>query len=61
MQTIFGKTFDGDDSLACRGCDGCLAGAGCCAVDVNRAGSAEPDAATILCACHVEQVAEHPE
>jgi hypothetical protein len=61
MQTMLGKTFDGDNPLPCRGCNGCLTGAGCCAVDVDSAGSTEPDAAAIFRACHVEQVTEHPE
>src|ERR1700733_12510922 len=61
METVCGKTFDGDDSLACRGCQGSLAGAGCGAVDVDGAGSAKSHAATVLCTGHIEQVAEHPE
>ena len=61
MWTVCCKTFDGENSLACRGCDGGLAGAGCNAVDLNGAGSAQTDTAAVFCACHVKQVAEHPE
>jgi hypothetical protein len=60
MQTVCGKTFDSDNSLACCACEGGLAGAGCGAVDVDGASSAKPDAATIFCARHVEQVAQRP-